>query len=460
MEGCRVLVIEDDSAVAFFLKEALGSRGLQAKSFRSAEEGLRALEEGEADIVITDYKLPGKDGLHVVRWVKEKYPGIPVIVITAFGRRALAVKAIEEGAYDYFEKPVEVKELEVVIKRALERKRLRDELEALRSKLFYQSGFGQIVGKSSAVQNVLNAVKRIASTDLPVLICGESGTGKELIADTIHNLSNRRERPLMKLNCAAIPESILESELFGHEKGSFTGAMSRKQGILAAANGGSVLLDEIGDMPPAMQAKVLRVLDEKEFLRVGSTVPETVNIRIISATNKDLLKETKEGRFREDLYFRLNAETIYLPPLRERPGDIPILIEHFLRMCSEKTGKSVLKVDKKALKLLVSYKWPGNVRELENCIERAHALASGDTIKVEDLPQNISNAEAQPRLSIEGLSAYGSLPNLLDVFEGNLIKEALRAANGVQLEAAKLLGISRDSLHRRIKRLGLDPKTL
>ncbi|HHT9118413.1 MAG TPA: sigma-54-dependent transcriptional regulator [Candidatus Hypogeohydataceae bacterium YC38] len=455
----RILVVDDDANIRFFLIEALKKMGYEAEAVQDAESGFSLLDKNPFNLVILDMKLPGISGLEAIQVIKGKDPRIPIIIITAFGSKELALRAVQEGAYDYFTKPLSLQELAVVIKRALEKNRLQKEVEELRSRVFRQYDFGNMIGRSGLLHEALAIVKKIANTDLPVLICGESGTGKELIADAIHINSARRDRPLIKLNCAAIPEGLLESELFGHEKGSFTGALTKRLGAFEAAHGGTILLDEIGDMSPSMQAKILRVLEQKEFQRLGSNVTVKVDVRTIAATNKDLVKELQEKRFREDLYFRLNGVSIFVPPLRDRKDDIPLLVYHFLNQCNEKTQKMVKDIEKESLDALMKYEWPGNVRELENCIERAHALCEGEVLCVECLPLYMRRPIEVPHVHC-GPKLQDPLPDVLDKIERNMLIEALIATKGVQVEAAKLLGINKRGFLHRVKKLGINVKKL
>ncbi|NQT50484.1 sigma-54-dependent Fis family transcriptional regulator, partial [bacterium] len=382
-------------------------------------------------------------------------PGLPVIMITGHGTRELAYKAIQGGAYDFFEKPFKMDEFATVLQRALERRALTQEVQTLSQQLDSGTGFASIVGESEPMRDVFRLVNKVMSTDVTVLIRGESGTGKELVAEAIHRRSPRHDQPFVKLNCVAIPESLLESELFGHEEGSFTGATARRQGKFEQANHGTIFLDEIGDMSLATQAKILRVLQEREFDRVGGSESVKVDVRVIAATNKDLVKAVEDGTFREDLYFRLNVFSIGLPPLRSRQGDLARLIDHFVARSARKLAKPLDGFSPDAMNLLLAHSWPGNVRELENVVERAAVLADRPVMDVDCLPaQLLTFAGTTPE---EPTIAPGqSLDDALTDIERQLIRSALRHTGGVQTRAAKLLGITERSLWHRVKKLDID----
>ncbi|MFQ5957682.1 MAG: sigma-54 dependent transcriptional regulator, partial [Candidatus Brocadiales bacterium] len=378
----------------------------------------------------------------------------PIIIMTAYGSKDLAIRAVKEGAYDFFTKPIKLDEFLIIIKRALEKRRLQTEISHLEERIKKKYQFQNIVGSSGPMQEVFAMVHKVAATDSSVIIYGESGTGKELIAQAIHANSGRCESTFVKLNCVAIPEGLLESELFGHEKGAFTGAMQQKMGKFELANGGTIFLDEIGDMTLATQAKILRVLQQREFERVGGTKTIWTDVRIIAATNKDLQKAVEDKQFREDLYFRLNVVPLYMPPLRERKEDIPLLVEHFITEASEKVKKPISGISADALDMLMEYNWPGNVRELENCIERAAVISSGDFIVKDCLPLYI--ATTGERQESEG---KGTIDEALVQTEKKLIVDALKQTRGVQVKAAKLLGITERSLWHRIKKYNINIKT-
>jgi len=438
------MVVEDEENMRFVIAEALKKKGCDVEEAASAEEALAKIESYGPDLVIMDIRLPRMSGLEAMDRVKEIDPLLPVIVITAFGSKEVAWEAIKMGAYDFFTKPFKLAEMEVVVDRALERRRLLVELRELKESLEARYRFENIIAQSGRMQEVLKLINKVAGTNVTVLIVGESGTGKELVAEAIHHHSLRRDGPLIKLNCAAIPPGLLESELFGHEKGAFTGAVGKKVGKFELAHQGTIFLDEIGDMDPSSQAKVLRVIQEKTIERVGGTHIIHVDVRIIAATNKNLSQEVREKRFREDLYFRLNIFPIVLPPLRDRKEDIPLLAEHFLKKSRERTGVEVKGISPEAMDFLRKYEWPGNVRELENCIERATILAEGGLITSAHLPPFLLYSEASPDLS--------PLDESLAKIERELIMEALQKSAGVQSRAAKILGISERSLWHRVKK--------
>ncbi len=446
----KILVVDDDQGIQFFLVEALTKKGYQVDSATSAEAAISKVEQDAFALILLDVKLPGMSGIDAIKKLHQISPSTPIIIMTAYGSRDLAIRATQEGAYDFLTKPVKLDELLIILKRALEKRRLQLEISRLESSIKKKYEFENIIGSSGSMQEVFAMVQKVAGTDSSVIIYGESGTGKELIAQAIHTHSTRREKSFVKLNCVAIPEGLLESELFGHEKGSFTGAVSQKLGKFELANEGSIFLDEIGDMTLATQAKILRVLQEREFERVGGTKTVQVDVRIIAATNKDLQKAVEEKQFREDLYFRLNVVPIYLPPLRERKEDIPLLVEHFLEEASEKVKKRISEVSTDALGMLTEYRWPGNVRELENSIERACVITNGDIITKDCFPLHMS-VTGEKHESI----GKDSIDEVLASTEKKLILEALKQSGGVQAKASRLLSITERSLWHRIKKYNI-----
>ncbi len=446
----KILIVDDDQGIQFLLGEVLRKRNYEVDSANSAEHAFEKIKKNNYSLIILDVRLPGMSGIEAIKKLKKELDTtVPIIVMTAYGSRELALQAVQEGAYDLFAKPIKLEELLVVLQRALEKRQLQMEVKQLEESLGKKYEYENIIGASGPMQEVFALVKKVASTDCSVIIYGESGTGKELIAQAIHTHSHRKDKPFVKLNCVAIPEGLLESELFGHEKGAFTGAISQKIGKFALANEGTIFLDEIGDMSLTTQAKILRVLQEKEFERVGGTKTIKVDARVVAATNKDLLKAVEERTFREDLFYRLNVVPIYLPPLRERKGDIPLLAEHFLKEELEKLKKHTVGITQDALELLMEYPWPGNVRELKNCIERAAVIVEGGFITKECLPVYITTHEGATLITSE---ANGSLDSTLATMERKLILEALEKAGRVQVKAARLLGISERSLWHRIKK--------
>lgn len=444
----KILIADDEPNMIWALKKALAKEGYEIISANNGEEAVDNLKE-DPDLIIMDLKMPKMNGLEALRKIKEINPKIPVIMITAHGTTDTAVEAMKIGALDYISKPFDIDELRVVIKKALEYKSLNDEINHLRERLDENSS--KIIYKSRSMEEVLKLTYKVAPTDATVLILGESGTGKELIADEIHRISKKSNGPLIKMNCGAFAESLLESELFGYEKGAFTGAISRKKGKFELAQGGTVFLDEIGEISEAMQVKLLRVLQEKEFERVGGETIIKGDFRIIAATNKDLKEMVDNHKFREDLYYRLNVVPIKIAPLRERKEDIPLLIDYSVEKYSTQMGKNKFKISNKALDLMMKYDWPGNIRELQNIIERCVILATGQEITEDLLPSEIRNRNELITSSIvlpeEGLS--------LEEVEKNLIVQALEKTNHNQTNAAKLLGITRHALIYRMDKYNI-----
>jgi len=450
----KVLVADDDRSMSFFLSELMKSEGHQVLC---AYDGLEALETARRetpDVALVDVKMPGLDGLEVLSRARQEGLKTQFIVITAFDSREIGVEAIRLGAFDYFPKPLDKDEVRIVVKRAAMYKALEEENVRLKAQKELRIRFGGLLGQSPQMQSLYEQLEMILDVPVTVLITGESGTGKELVAEAIHFLGPRRDKPFVKINCVAIPDSLLESELFGHEKGAFTGATERKLGRLERANGGSVLLDEIGDMGLSIQAKLLRFLQEHALERLGGSGSIPVDVRVMAATNRDLPGLVREGKFREDLYYRLNVVSLRVPPLRERTQDIPLLVEHFLEMYNRAFGKEVI-LSSQAMETLLSYKWPGNVRELENTIQRAVVLCKGGVISPELFPDSVrkkGESEQEPALSLEpGLN----LNSHLERFERELISQALSKTGWKRQEAAQLLGITRQTLHNKMVRYGL-----
>jgi len=447
----RVLVVEDDRAMRLVLRESLRNKGYYIEEAVSAEEALEKVKSEAFDLIIMDVKLPGISGIEAISKIKDIDPDTIIIVMTAYGSKDIALKAIREGAYDYFNKPFRLEEMEIVVERALEKRKLEHELNILRKKAGEGLGFKGIVGKSAAMKGIMELVEKVAQLDSTVLITGESGTGKELIARAIHLKSKRKGKPFVTVNCAAIPENLLESELFGHERGSFTGASSQRIGKFELAHQGTILLDEIGDMSISIQAKLLRVLEQREIERIGGKRPIVVDVRVIASTNKDLTQSISEKRFREDLFFRLNVFPIMLPPLRERKEDIPLLTEHFIHDAGIRLGISIKGISKQAMELLLDYHFPGNVRELKNIIERAIILAQDEKIITSrHISFAMGGLKGVPKS--EGIEKCISLVEAKDMLERQLILDALKKTNGVQTEAARLLGLSPKNLWKKIKK--------
>ena len=449
----QVLVVDDDPQMQFFLKEALERQSYGVAVKPSAETALAALKASPFDLVLMDVRLPGMNGLEAVKEAQKLQPNTPIIVMTAHGTRDTALEAVRRGAYDYFTKPFRLDEMEIIVRRALEKRRLASEVERLREQLTSGSRRGRLIASSRAMQEVLRLIDRVGPTDSTVLVLGESGTGKELIAEAIHAGSQRRDRPFVKLNCAAIPETLLESELFGHEKGAFTGAVGRKLGKFEQADGGTLLLDEIGDMSLATQAKILRALQERELQRVGGSETIRVDVRILASTNKDLERSVKDGTFRDDLYFRLNVVTIQVPPLRDRRDEIPELSDAFLAEANARLNGSITRIAPDALAALMEYGWPGNVRELRNMIERAVVVNDGDSLALTSFPPPIRPVEPPAN----GGGRWDALQHLtLDEkvaqLERAFVVDALARAGGVQAAAARLLGVTERSVWHLVKK--------
>jgi two-component system response regulator PilR (NtrC family) len=439
----RLLIVDDEQGMRDFLSIMLKKEGYAVALADSAEEAKRLLGGGEFDLIISDIAMPGQSGLEVLRRAKEAGGETPVIMITAYASTESAVEALKLGAYDYIIKPFDVDELKIVVRNALEKCRLEHENRLLKRELKEKCGADDLVGDSPCMREMMNVVDRIAPTGSTVLICGESGTGKELLARAIHARSARRDRPFVSINCGAMPDELLESELFGHTRGSFTGAVAAKKGLFEVGDGGTVFLDEIGDTSPAMQVKLLRVLQERRIRRVGGTGETEVDVRVLAATNQDLEQMVREKRFREDLYYRINVIQIRMPALRDRRQDIPLLVEHFVSKYGRIMGKRIRGATEGAMRSLCAHDWPGNVRELENVIERAMALTTSDAISEESLSSEVrhgekSSPEAPIALSDQGIDLERQLERLRE----HLMEEALERANGVQTRAAELLGMS------------------
>jgi two-component system NtrC family response regulator/two-component system response regulator HydG len=445
----RILVIDDEVNAAAAVEELLIEDGYEAAKANDAPTGLRLLETFDADVVLTDLRMPGMDGLALLQKVKEMRPETLVIVMTAYGTVKTAVQAMKLGAEDYLSKPVDVEELEVVLQRAVERKALRQETRNLRERLEHKYKFDNLVGESPEMLAAFKTVRQVAPSSASVLLLGESGTGKELFAQALHQNSPRRDKPFIKVACAALPETLLESELFGHEKGSFTGALFTRAGRFEMANGGTLFLDEIGDITPTVQVKLLRFLEQREFERVGGNKTFKVDVRVVCATHRDLQKRIEEGAFREDLYYRLNVIQVHIPPLRERGNDIALLAHHFLLKYAEANGKDVRKISDEALGRLLRHPWPGNVRELENAIERAVVLADSPTLGESQFPTLRRNEPVVPTASTRGRVAVPG--STLEDIERDAILRTLEAVNGSTSRAAAMLNISPRKIQYKLK---------
>jgi DNA-binding NtrC family response regulator len=469
MKAPCVLIVDDEPLMRLSMEDALQAAGYTVRAAATGPEGLEMAHAADVDIVITDLRLPGADGLEIVRACTQRTPKAEVIMITAHGSVETAVGAMKLGAYDYVTKPFSMDELLLVVDRTRQVLALRRENLQLREELESKFSFEGILGKNEGMREVLEKIKLVAATDSTILIVGESGTGKELVANAIHRTSPRREHALIKVSCAALPETLLEAELFGHEKGAFTGALRQRRGRFELAHKGTLFLDEIGEISPSVQVKLLRVLQERQFERVGGNETIEVDVRLVCATQKDLKREVQQGRFREDLFYRLNVVPVRLPPLRERREDVPVIGQHMLRSRAEKAGKSVKGFSQRAQELLLRYSFPGNVRELENMIERAVALSQAGA---EVQPWDLCGLQACPYLGgtpqeacgfcseglAGGVAPSASLQSLADAreqFERTYILSALTRTQGSRTEAARMLGLSRKALWEKCKRYGI-----
>ncbi len=448
----RILVVDDEANARKALNEILTDEGFEVETAADGFKALRHLEGFDPEVVLTDLKMPGLDGVQLLSKVRAHDSDVAVVLMTAFGAVETAVRAMREGATDYLTKPLNADELLVVLERSLERVRLRRETSKLKERLQERFRFENIIGTSPEMQQVFKAIEQVAPTRATVLVTGESGTGKELVAAAIHEHSPRSKGPFIRLHCAALAESLLESELFGHERGAFTGADRRREGRFEQADGGTLFLDEIGEISPATQVKLLRVLQEHEFERVGGTQTIQSDVRLIAATNKNLKEEVEAGRFREDLYYRLNVINLRMPALRERTGDVPALARHFLSKYSEENSKVIERFTDAALFRLSQYDWPGNVRELENVIERGVVLAEGSAIDAQHLPQEVHPVQSE--------SALPAVPgSRLDELERFAIVKTLEAVGGSTTKAASILGISVRKIQYKLHEYGEAPKS-
>ncbi|HID93509.1 MAG TPA: sigma-54-dependent Fis family transcriptional regulator [bacterium (Candidatus Stahlbacteria)] len=457
MKDKKLLVVDDDLNILKFVKYNLEKDGYRVLTVQTGEECLDKIEAEHIDLVLLDMRLPGIDGIETFKHIKRLGYKFPVIMITAYGTVEKAVEAMKLGVYDFLSKPLSLEELKVSVRNALAAQALKEEVNTLRSQLKERYAFANIVGNSKKMQEVYRMIDRVIQSDVNVLIQGESGTGKELIAKAIHFNGPRKDSPFIDVSCAAIPEALLESELFGHEKGAFTDAISKRIGKIERANGGTLFLDEIGEMSLATQAKILRFLEERTFERVGGKEKITANVRIISATNRKLQDEVKAKRFREDLYYRIAVFPIYLPPLRERKEDIPLLVAHFLKKFGKKANKEIKKVTPEAMEALMSYEWPGNVRELENVIQRAIVLTEGDTIDINQLPMEVQKLPPSVIPDKYGIAVMHDTDKILPFqeTEKRILLHALKISKGNISQAAKELNIGRATLYRKAQKYGL-----
>ncbi len=453
--NARILVVDDERSMQEFLEIFFRSEGYEVVTAGDVQSALLHLEGNDFDVVVSDIQMPDGTGIDLLEAVREGSPETVVIMITAFASTETAIAAMKQGAYDYITKPFKVDEIRVVIEKALEKQLLASENKRLKSELRDQVRDRSIVGNSPAMQPIFEMIARVANTKANVLITGESGTGKELVARGIHEGGDRAGKAFIVINCAAIPENLLESELFGHVKGAFTGAIQTRAGLFEAADGGTLFLDEVGDLPASLQVKLLRVIQEKTFRPVGGTADQKSDVRILAATNHNLTEEVRNGCFREDLFYRLNVIEICVPPLRDRPDDIELLVGHFIEKYSAELDGKVLDCSDEVMRKLLQYRFPGNVRELENVVERAVALCRTETIELENLPPALLNPVTPARttrIPPDGID----LDKLMEEYERSLILEALIPARGVKKKAAQLLGVSFRSLRYRLEKLGID----
>ena len=451
-----VLIVDDEKNYPLILSAVLEEEGFETLTANSGEKALRVLKNSDVDLVLTDMKMPSLDGIELLERIKQKDPELPVIMMTAHGTVEKAVEAMQKGAYNYILKPFDNERLIIYVNNAIQMYRVIKENRRLRETVESQYSFGNIIGKSSKMQDIFELIYKVAPATASILIEGESGTGKDLVAKSIHYNSPRRDHPFIAVNCSALAESLLESELFGHEKGAFTGAVAKKKGRFELAEGGTLFLDEIGELSSSLQVKLLRVLQDKIFERVGGMRQVAVNFRLITATNKRLKKEVQKGRFREDLYYRLNVVYIDLPPLRQRVEDLRLLVDHFIgKYASERRmGVPVKGIEREVEQLFYRHEWPGNVRELENTIERAMVLCPDDIIRVSDLPRDFKSS-LSGESQLENIPMDAKLSETLTDIEKKMLLRALKSCDNIQSEAAHLLGIGRSGFNKKLKKYGI-----
>ena len=449
-----ILIVDDEKAARFGMKLALEKDGYQVVEASDGIEAFEIIKANSPSLIFLDINMPKINGIQVLEEINQMESPPMIVIVTAYGSEKVAVDAMKKGAYDYIAKPYEIDDLRLIAKHAFEKLALEEENTRLRSEIDRLGSRGKIVGESREMNQLFNKIEKVGPSDVTVLVQGESGSGKELVAKEIHKISSRKNRPMITMNCAALPETLIESELFGHEKGAFTGATERRLGKFELADKGTIFLDEIGDMSPNTQAKVLRVLQEQSFERLGGTETLRVDVRLISATHKDLLKEIKEGNFREDLYYRLKVVEISLPPLRNRREDIIILAENFIQYFSDKHRKNVKSISNEAVKVFTRYSWPGNVRELQNVIESAVVMANAETLEISDFPGEISNSDSN--LSFDyNLPFRDAKKIVVDTFERDFVSRKLAENNGNISKAAEALGMHRQSLQHKLKELNM-----
>ncbi|MBM4286140.1 MAG: sigma-54-dependent Fis family transcriptional regulator [Deltaproteobacteria bacterium] len=451
-----ILVVDDEANYRTVMEALLTDAGYETLTAGSGAEALKTAAQTDLDLVLTDMKMPRMSGIELLSELKRLHPEVPVVLMTAYGTVEKAVEAMKKGAFDYILKPFKNEEILVTLAKALEHRHLLLQNRLLARDLEGRYGLPNIVGDSRAMQEIMALARRVAASKATVLVSGESGTGKELIARAIHQLSPRADRPFISVNCAALTETLLESELFGHERGAFTHAVAMRKGRFELADGGTLFMDEVAEMSPALQVKLLRVLQEMEFERVGGNRTIKVDVRVVAATNRILKEEVEAGRFREDLFYRLNVVHLGLPPLRERPEDIPALAAHFIRKYAQENVRGEVRITPEAMKALVSYPWPGNVRELENVMERAVILCAGNVITPQDLPGEFAAAPGEPALDVDRLIPLNTpLTEALEQIEEQMIRRALALSNNVQVRAAEMLGITKSLLQYKLKKYQL-----
>lgn len=454
----RILVVDDEESIREFLEIMLRKESYEVTCVEDGQKAIDILKKKSFDLLISDLQMPNVTGIELLKHCRDVYPDLLFMMITAFGTAETAVEAMKMGAYDYITKPFKIDEVRINIANALRSKNLEVENRVLRKELQKEYSFQNLVGNSETMHKIFELIRKVSDSPTNVLVTGESGTGKEMVAKAIHFNSPLKDRPFVSVNCGAIPENLVESELFGHKKGSFTGAVADKEGLFQTADGGTLFLDEIGELPLSSQVRILRAIQEKSIRRVGGTDDVKVDVRIIAATNRDLEQMVSQGTFRQDLYYRLNVINILTPPLRDRRDDIPLLAGHFLQKYNERFGKSIQTISKEAMDLLKKYDFPGNVRELENIIERTVALESGATVLPESLPQFVNTPSGRKLVSSDGIEVTDDgidLQKVLDQLERELLIKAIHQANGVKKRAAKLLGITFRSMRYRVEKFNL-----
>ncbi|MCB9514967.1 MAG: sigma-54 dependent transcriptional regulator [Candidatus Krumholzibacteriia bacterium] len=450
----RILLVDDEESMIRFLSIMLAKEGYEIRAVSSGKQALRELQQWRADLVISDIRMPEMDGIQLLAGIKAIDASIPVILLTAYASQETAIEAVNKGAFHYLIKQARNDEIKMVVRNALAMREVRSENTQLRRQLQDDSSLESIIGSSEAMQRIFAVVRKIAATDSTILIGGESGTGKELIARAIHFMSGRADKPFVGVNCGALPENLLESELFGHVKGSFTGAIRDKEGLFKVAESGTIFLDEVGEITPALQVKLLRALQEREFLPVGGTQPVKVDVRVLAATNRDLEEEVERGTFRADLYYRLNVIPLTVPPLRERREDVPLLVRHFIQRLAEKRGLPMKGITRDAMELLCEYDWPGNVRELENVLERMVLLEERDSLDRESLPEKLlESPDRSPKAFFEGKPRA-----TLEELEKEYLLQVLESTGWQKKKASAILGINASTLYRKIQRYGLEPQ--